>query len=318
MLSKFFTLLSLFLSTTSALWCGQKCFKMSDVQVMTFYKDQFITAPDGRTFGQIFCADGNACHLVDRIETVQCKNQGVDQQGKVNWKCVTNLVGDDIIVGYTNPTCYGYRNVNDNEYAHTGSCLVMVKVDIKPQKLYTPPVYTSPQSKYVHKPHVHTSFQTVTNTPTVYNELYTLCSALFFLFCLVLTFMCCCPSEGTQTNLSSVNRSFKHSSGSNTCTNSNVTVINASNNSINSSPVSPLVSTLSSTGLRQRVVPPVVQHNVETVGVSSNSNHPFNASSVPAIQNITQQTIQQQNTQQDQKTVTTVGKSDNSKHPFAC
>lgn len=91
----------------SQLFCGTRCFRMRDQSVMTFYQGQSATNSAGKFLPQIYCAEGNACGSVDRVKSIQCFNKGVDLSGKVNWKCESNIVGDDFSVDYTNPTCEG-------------------------------------------------------------------------------------------------------------------------------------------------------------------------------------------------------------------
>jgi hypothetical protein len=126
-----FAIYSFLVTPIFAYWCSPTCFKMSEAKVLTFYQGSSATNSKGQNFPHIYCAEGNACSDVGKIKSVQCFNQGTDYTGKVNWRCETNLVGDDISVDYANPTCEGYSSQNDNEFGYTGSCICMVKVNYK-------------------------------------------------------------------------------------------------------------------------------------------------------------------------------------------
>lgn len=323
-MSKIITLVSmLYLSiltnpVVGLFWCNSQCFKMADTKVMTFMKGKYVTSPNGKKFSEIYCAEGNACHLVNKIEAIQCVNMGVDHQGKINWKCDTVMAGNDLIIGYTNPTCRGYRSTDDNEYAYKNSCLVMVKLDTIIQQTQQTQSVILPNDSY----------------ESNYIAFY----CLFSLLIILMIYICL-----TQKIIRYVNTFFdqniqqnqpyvSYTSTLRPFTNPSVTIINNQNSQTSQNIVNPHFPTNSYVNkipnivnpnnsneqLRKRIVSAKLdkqlinnlsdnkQHTIETVGKSDNLNHPFNDPN---------ENIQHPDTT-NHTTIKTVGKSDNKNHPF--
>lgn len=244
--------------TVSQLFCGSRCFRMRDTHVMTFYQGQTATNSAGRQLPQIYCAEGNACNLVDKVKSIQCFNNGVDMSGKVNWNCNSNIVGDDFSVDYTNPTCEGWSGQNDNDYAHINSCICMVKLSSK---------LSSYSNQYVSPP------QTTTNSSSTSDSMF----MGFLVFCVILAFAVssCCK----RNQLSSTSSQVKNYVSS---------VASLASTALSSSTLS---STSSSSGLRHRN-PPTQQQTVVSHGTSNNGAYPaVPVTQQPYSSNQVQQTV---------------------------
>lgn len=237
----------------SQLFCGSRCFRMRDVSVMTFYQNQYATNSAGGQLPQIYCEKGNACNLVDKVKSVQCFNKGVDMSGKVNWKCESNIIGDDFTVDYTNPTCEGWSSQYDNDYAHSNSCICMVKLSLKSP---------SSNSQYVPPP------QTTTNSSSTGESIF----FGFVLFCIAIAFAVssCCGKNKFSGSTSQVNNYVS---------------------SVASLASSTLQSGSSSSGLRHRN-PPSQQQTVVSHGTSNNSAYPVAPAPVPQQSHSTHQVQQ--------------------------
>jgi hypothetical protein len=290
---------------------------MRDASVMTFYQGQFATNSAGRQLPQIYCSGGNACGAVDRIKSVQCFNKGVDISGKVNWRCESNIVGDDFTVDQTNPTCEGYSSPSDNEYAHSNSCICMVTLNYKTGSSTSGSSYIPSQS-------------TTSNSSSSGDFFFG-----FLMFAGVLAFLVssCCkntnsrfpspPSISSQVNnyvqsvastVSSASNNLRHR---NTSQQHTVVSHGTSNNS--SYPSVPVQASVNQ-----------VQQTVVSHGTSNNSAYPSVHASQPANQQQTvvshgtsnnsaypavQPSQSNQNNKNQQQTVISHGTSNNSAYP---
>ncbi len=92
---------------------------LTDVKVLTLYKDRMTTGGRNAPIKQMTCVSGDACRFFTP-EVMNCANVGVDDGGEVQWKCQAQME-DFYRLGQTQVSCEGYTNPDD-PYILTGSC----------------------------------------------------------------------------------------------------------------------------------------------------------------------------------------------------
>jgi len=89
---------------------------------LTFQKGETCRtykSPDPR-FAKLQCEGGN-CNAVDKhVNTIQCKSEGIDDMGAMNWRC-TGEIPKGCNFGSTKVSCEGFEGL-DSEYIVPGSC----------------------------------------------------------------------------------------------------------------------------------------------------------------------------------------------------
>ena len=99
---------------------GNNGFDLRNVQTMTFQKNNYTKGNRTDPIPQLNCVGGNACGHSYKVNSVQCKNNGIDENDDVQWKCDTNLPYD-LSLGETNLNCEGLTSSMD-KIKLKGSC----------------------------------------------------------------------------------------------------------------------------------------------------------------------------------------------------
>lgn len=102
-------------------------FDLRSIQTMTFFKNRFTKGSRTNPIPQLSCVGGNACGNSHVISSVQCTNNGVDENDDVQWKCSANLPSN-LTLNNTNVNCEGLTN-NLDKIKLKGSCGLEYNLD---------------------------------------------------------------------------------------------------------------------------------------------------------------------------------------------
>lgn len=100
---------------------------LKNIKVMTFFKDEFTTANRTTPIKQLNCVSGNACNKSYYVKSVQCTNEGQNENDETQWKCNTSLP-KNLNLGKTNVNCEGLKN-NTDKIKLKGSCGLEYSLD---------------------------------------------------------------------------------------------------------------------------------------------------------------------------------------------
>lgn len=95
-------------------------FDLKSVQTMTFFKNRLTKGNRTDPINQLNCVGGNACNMSHLIQSIQCKNNGTNENDDVQWECSTNIPSN-LSLGKTNVNCEGLTN-NLDKIKLKGSC----------------------------------------------------------------------------------------------------------------------------------------------------------------------------------------------------
>ena len=87
-------------------------FDLTHIDSLTFNKNAMTDYRRTSAIPQLSCIGGDACHYSDKINVVQCNNQGKNDMGDIQWKCESPL-DKKVRFGKTNVSCEGYANSKD-------------------------------------------------------------------------------------------------------------------------------------------------------------------------------------------------------------
>lgn len=97
-----------------------QCFTPLTGTTLTFYSNALTTSARSSPIDQLNCYGGNGCKYSDEVQTVQCTCTGVDDYGKAQWNCISELP-TDLSLGQVTVSCEGCHSSTDTEML-VGSC----------------------------------------------------------------------------------------------------------------------------------------------------------------------------------------------------
>ncbi len=131
---------------------------LQNVQVLTLSKNEWTTGRRFLPIPQLNCVGGDAQHMANKVQVVQCTNMGFDGID-VNWKCEANI-NTDITLGKAEVYCEGYDNPDD-PYILKGSC------GLEYELLFTDSYYYKKN-----QPSIVTTTTTYMDEPIIYTTAY--------------------------------------------------------------------------------------------------------------------------------------------------
>lgn len=111
--------------------CGQTPILERGIQVLTFKSGTWTAARRVAPVRTMTCTGGSAAQRTDlHPSVVQCENKGMDDQGRVNWKCTAEL-HESVRFGAISVNCEGWTHPDD-PYILPGSCGLEYELDLVP------------------------------------------------------------------------------------------------------------------------------------------------------------------------------------------
>lgn len=87
---------------------------LKNVITVLFKKGEWVTGIGNESIPQLVCIGGDAQPESDRVESIMCKNNGLDE-ADIIWECDTNLDDDDIKISNITVICKVYDYSENSE-----------------------------------------------------------------------------------------------------------------------------------------------------------------------------------------------------------
>ena len=109
------------------------CFNFGDVKTLTFHKNSLTTGIRSQPRSQLQCMSG-ACQYANKINAIQCTNNGANEYNLMQWMCNGNLP-NGVDLGSVTVVCEGCTSSTD-ENKLKGSCSLMYELKTQQQPKY--------------------------------------------------------------------------------------------------------------------------------------------------------------------------------------